>query len=345
MQATTTTAATPSFADWYRANHPGLVEAVLRAVRPPALAAEAVDEAFARAFAGWDRVQAMRSPTGWVYRVAVNEARRQLRRATREQAVLAAAGPGPVATPPPGGEAWLLVHELPVRQRATVVLRHVAGLTEAEVGAALGVTRSTVSSSLAAAYRTLATKLAEDEPRSTSVPEIDEPTGPERPTERTSGEDWPLRLMVARRCGPDGCDLHDVRDEGEPVAATYGDAVLDVVKVRPGDLVAVADGPAGPEIVWRWWGGTVEAVGAGSGTVTVSRNVTRAPTGPGRATMEVAVPDELRGRIDAGERVWFGEEGGRKVVVAVAGPEAAARAETRFPGIRAAYRAGGADPA
>jgi RNA polymerase sigma-70 factor, ECF subfamily len=333
MQATTTSASTPSFADWYRANHPGLVEAVLRAVGPPALAAEAVDEAFARAFAGWDRVQAMRSPTGWVYRVAVNEARRQLRRATREQAVLAAA-PGPGSTPPPGGEAWLLVHELPVRQRATVVLRHVAGLTEAEVGAALGVTRSTVSSSLAAAYRTLATKLAEDEPRSRTMPDRDE---------RRSDQDWPLRLMVARRCGPDGCDADDLLGAAGPTAVTYGDAVRDTIKVRPGDLVAVADGIAGPEVVWRWWGGTVEAVDGAS--VTVSRNVTQAePTDPRRAAMAVAVPDELRGRIDVGELVWFGEEDGRKAVVAVAGPEAAVRAEARFPHIRAAYRTEGTGP-
>jgi RNA polymerase sigma-70 factor (ECF subfamily) len=331
MQATTTSPPTPSFADWYRANHPGLVDAVLRAVRPPALAADAVDEAFARAFAGWDRVHTMRSPTGWVYRVAVNEARRQLRRATREQAFLAA-GPAPESVPPPGDEAWLLVHELPVRQRATVVLRHVAGLTEADVGAALGVTRSTVSSSLAAAYRTLATKLAEDEPRRTSVPDIDEPRGPLPPIDRASGEDWPLRLMVARRCGPDDCDVEDILRTGGRTTATYGDAVRDTIKVRP-------------EVVWRWWGGTVDAVDASGGAVTVSRNVTRtAPTDPRRAAMEVAVPDELRGRIDAGELVWFGEEDGSKVVVAVAGPEAAALAEARFPRIRAAYRAEEAEP-
>jgi hypothetical protein len=247
--------------------------------------------------------------------------------------------------PPPGDEAWLLVHELPVRQRATVVLRHVAGLTEADVGAALGVTRSTVSSSLAAAYRTLATKLAEDEPRRTSVPDIDEPRGPLHPIDRASGEDWPLRLMVARRCGPDDCDVEDIRRTGGRTTATYGDAVRDTIKVRPGDLVALADGAAGPEIVWRWWGGTVDAVDASGGAVTVSRNVTRtAPTDPRRAAMEVAVPDELRGRIDAGELVWFGEEDGSKVVVAVAGPEAAALAEARFPRIRAAYRAEEAGP-
>jgi len=330
MQATTS-ASTLDFADWYRASRPGLAEAVRRAIGPPVLAADAIDEAFTRAFARWDRVQTMRSPTGWVYRVAVNEARRQLRRATREATILAAAGPPAAMTPPAGGEAWLLVDELPVRQRATVVLRHVAGLTEAEVATALGVTRSTVSSSLAAAYRNLARTLAEDDPRSETMPE---PTTTDTPVE------MPLRLAVARVCGPDGCDVEPLPPAGPgPFAATYGDAVRDTIKVRPGDLVAVTSGAAPAEIMWRWWNGQVEAVSDGAASATVSRNVTQDRADAARrASMEVAVPDELIGRIEPGDTVWFGEEDGRKVIVAVAGPEAEARASARFPRIRAAYR-------
>ena len=290
----------PDFADWSRAAHPGLVHAVVRAVRSPGLAADALDEAFARAFARWDRVNAMRSPSGWVYRVAVNEARRQLRRATREEAVLASLGPARPA-PPPGGETWLLVAELPVRQRAAVVLRHVAGLTETEVGAALGVTRSTVSSSLAAAYRTLATKLGGQEP-----------SGGPAEHERERGA---RSLAVARACRLDGCDVEPL--DGGPVhPAAYSDAMRDTIKVRPGDLVAVD--PTGPTVVWRWWAGTVESVGEGGTTVAVSRNVTqRDPDDPRRATVEVEVGGELVGGVDVGDTVWFGTEEDRKVLVAV----------------------------
>ena len=307
----------PDFADWYRATHPGLAEAVLRAVRPPALAADALDEAFARAFASWERVHAMRSPAGWVYRVAVNEARRQLRRATREDAVLALV-PTPAPAPPPGDEAWLLVETLPVRQRAAVVLRHVAGLTETEIGAALGVTRSTISSSLAAAYRSLATKLGGDEPRS-PVPE------PERP----------LTLAVATACGPDGCDVERLDGDGTPTAAGYSDAVRDRIKVRPGDLVALD----GTTIVWRWWSGRVESVASDGTRALVSRKVTQSPPdGQGRATFEVALPADLHDGVGTGETVWFGpdEPGGSKVVVAVAGRESMARVVARFPAIRQA---------
>ena len=293
---------------------------MLRAVRPEVLAADAVDEAFARAFAGWDRVQAMRSPEGWVYRVAVNEARRQLRRATRADALLVAL-PEPAPSPPPGGEAWLLVEDLPLRQRAAVVLRHVAGLTEREIGDALGVTRSTVSSSLADAYRSLGRQLGTD---------LSTPSSARAPR--------PLALAVVRTCRADGCDVEPL--DGEPAhPATYSDAVRDTIKVRPGDLVAVE--PDGPTVVWRWWSGTVRSLGDrggdGTGTIVVARNVTqRAPDDPRQADIEVDLPDDLRGGVDVGETVWFGSEEGRKVVVAVAGPEAAARAAAKFPAIRQA---------
>jgi RNA polymerase sigma-70 factor (ECF subfamily) len=313
----------PDFATWYRATHPGLAEAVLRTVRPPTLAADALDEAFARAFASWERVHAMRSPAGWVYRVAVNEARRQLRRATREDAVLALAPP-PAPAPPASDEAWLLVETLPVRQRAAVVLRHVAGLTETEIGAALGVTRSTISSSLAAAYRSLAAKLADDEPRNPM---------PER--------ERPLTLAVATACGPEGCEVERLDADGASIVAGYSDAVRDTIKVRPGDLVALD----GTTIVWRWWSGQVESVAADGTRLQVSRNVTRStPDGPRRATIEVAVPDDLHDGIEAGETVWFGSDvsdgpgPSSKVVVAVAGRESVARVAARFPAIRQALR-------
>lgn len=286
---------------------------MLRAVRPPGLAADAVDEAFARAFAGWDRVQAMRSPAGWVYRVAVNEARRQLRRATREESRLAAEPP-PRATPPPGGEAWLLVEGLPLRQRAAVVLRHVAGLTETQIGEALGVTRSTISSSLADAYRSLAAQLTD-------------PGDPPVTDERLE-----LLLAVALSCGPDGCEVEPLPGGGA-TSVGYSDQVRNRIKVRPGDLVAVHAG--GGRIVWRWWAGTVEATGAS--TITVSRNITqRTPEDPRRASFPVELPDELAAGVDVGDTVWFGTEDGTHVVVAVAGAEAATQAAARFPAIRQA---------
>lgn len=55
-----------TFAEWYRQTQPGLLESVLRAVQRRAVAEDAVDEAFEKAFARWERVQSVRSPNGWV---------------------------------------------------------------------------------------------------------------------------------------------------------------------------------------------------------------------------------------------------------------------------------------
>ncbi len=283
------------FGHWYQRTHPGLVDAVVRAVRSTDLAADAVDEAFTRAFERWDRVQAMASPSGWVYRVAVNEARRQLRRATKDEAIGVSLRPGD-ATAPPGDEAWFEVDRLPPRQRAAVVLRHVAGLTEAEIGRALGVTRSTVSSNLADAHRALAARLPRRE----------------------------LTIAVVLRCVDGGCEL-DRLDGRRSTFARYSDAVRDRIRVRPHDLVAVDED--GPSVVWRWWGGRVEDVDGR--TAAVSREVTGEPQ---RRTMDVAVPADLREEVVVGETVWFGTEADGKVIVAVAGR--ADRATAMFPAIR-----------
>ncbi|MCP4223098.1 MAG: SigE family RNA polymerase sigma factor, partial [Actinomycetia bacterium] len=60
-------------------------------------------------------------------------------------------------------EMWLLVADLPDRRREVIVLRHIAGLTERAIGAALGITRGTVSSTLRDAYRSLDIAMHEDE--------------------------------------------------------------------------------------------------------------------------------------------------------------------------------------
>ena len=299
-----------SFAEWYQQHHPGLVDAAVRAIGQPALAADAVDEACERALARWDRVQAMASPSGWVFRVAVNEARRQLRREERDRHL----GPflaAPATAPPPGGEAWLVVDELPPRQRLAVILRHVAGLTEAEIAARMGVGRSTVSSTLASAYRRLAQTLGEP------------------PTEETPAP-MTLSLALAEACDADGCTVEPVGG-GTLRRATYSEAVRDTIKIRPGDLVAL-DGAA---IVWRWWHGTVVDVDAAAGHATVRRNATQRTDGdPRTVDLAVDVPADLAPDLRAGDVVYFGSEGDRKVVIATAAPAVVLdRVAPRLPAI------------
>jgi RNA polymerase sigma-70 factor, ECF subfamily len=149
------------FAAWYEHEHHRLVTAILLVTGDVHVAREATDEAFVRAFMHWPRVSGMASPRGWTYRVALNVVRRRGRRATLERTLLARRLPPP-PIPAPAGEAWAAVGQLPARQRAAVVLRFLADLTEEEAGRVMGVSRTTVSRALTDARRTLGRMLADD---------------------------------------------------------------------------------------------------------------------------------------------------------------------------------------
>lgn len=150
------------FVSWYSQAHPRVVTSLLLMTGDIDVAHEVADEAFARAFLHWGRVSQMASPTGWTCRVASNVLRRRGRRSQLEAAVLRRRPPVP-DVPPPAGEAWEAVGRLPPRQRTTVVLRYVADLTEGEVAAFMGVSRSTVSAALVAARKSLGRMLADEE--------------------------------------------------------------------------------------------------------------------------------------------------------------------------------------
>jgi RNA polymerase sigma-70 factor (ECF subfamily) len=149
-----------SFDGWYAREHPRLVTSLLLVTGDVHVAAECVDEAFARALEQWDRVSVMDSPAGWTYKVALHHARRSARRRSMERHLLFR-HERPVDVPAPAGEIWLLLAQLPRRQREVVVLRHIADMTEADIGEVLGISRSTVSSTLADAHARLGQVLDE----------------------------------------------------------------------------------------------------------------------------------------------------------------------------------------
>jgi RNA polymerase sigma-70 factor (ECF subfamily) len=149
------------FEGWYRATHRGVVASLVTLTRDADVAREAADEAFAAALSRWEIVRAMRSPTGWVFQVALNRLRRIKRRAALEERLLrrhSARTPDSIPHP----EVWTAVRQLPERQRIAIVLRYVADLPETDIAEAMGVRRGTVSSTLADARRRLAELLADD---------------------------------------------------------------------------------------------------------------------------------------------------------------------------------------
>jgi RNA polymerase sigma-70 factor (ECF subfamily) len=118
-------------------------------------------EAFARAFAHWDRVGSLAYREAWVLKVASNLAIDLVRR--RRPAL-------PSARPErdPAGQVALrltlvqAVRSLPRAQREALVLRYLADLSEAEVAAALGVSDGTVKSHVHRAREALRSRLGTD---------------------------------------------------------------------------------------------------------------------------------------------------------------------------------------
>jgi RNA polymerase sigma factor (sigma-70 family) len=150
------------FSEWYRTEYSSAVTTVRLAIGDDRLAEEAVSEAFARALASWPSVMEMASPNGWLYRVALNQARSWLRRRRRERRHLDTLPPT-VHSPPapdPDDRLWRAVKGLPPRARTAIALRYIADLQEKDVAAAMGVTRGAVATTLHRARAQLAKELS-----------------------------------------------------------------------------------------------------------------------------------------------------------------------------------------
>ncbi|ADU50535.1 RNA polymerase, sigma-24 subunit, ECF subfamily [Thermaerobacter marianensis DSM 12885] len=133
----------------------------LRLTNQPADAADAAQEVFLRVYTNLRRFQGRGPFRSWVYRIAVNTCRDELRR-RRRRPVPALAPPGPDAHPLPAGddgdparavvgrEVQAAIQDalgrLPEVFRTVVVLRDVEGLSYEEVAAVLGVSIGTVKS-------------------------------------------------------------------------------------------------------------------------------------------------------------------------------------------------------
>lgn len=148
-----------AFVEFYERSRDRVGRALAVTLGDDHLAAEAVDEAMARAYQRWDRVSGFDNPGGWVYRVALNWATSILRRRRRAPQPHAERGPtdvGPISEP----DVAAALSELPARQRAVVVCRFYLGLSEAETAIALSTRPGTVKSRLHRALRHLQVRLA-----------------------------------------------------------------------------------------------------------------------------------------------------------------------------------------
>ena len=142
------TLAPREFEDFYRSRREQVYRGLALTLRDRDLAADATDEAMARAFQHWRSVRGYDNPEGWTYRVGLNWARSRLRRSKREvRGFRVEDEPGPELTPddPVIAEA---LGNLPLNLRAVIVLRIYFDWSTREVAKALGVPQGTVKSRL-----------------------------------------------------------------------------------------------------------------------------------------------------------------------------------------------------
>lgn len=158
---------TPTFDEFWAAQRDRIARALAVSIGDADLAADAVDEAMARAYQRWSTVGALDHPAGWVYRVALNWTRSFHRRRRRTPpAWLAGDGVGhDEDTMDPA--VLRAVHDLPDAQRDVVVCRLLLGWSEARTAEALDTRPGTVKSRLSRAVDTLATRLNHLDPKET----------------------------------------------------------------------------------------------------------------------------------------------------------------------------------
>jgi RNA polymerase sigma-70 factor (ECF subfamily) len=147
----------------YEATYPRLFATLMALLRHRAAAEDCVQEAYLRAFRAWPDWRPDAPVEAWLHRIAINVAvshrRRERLRAVgevvRRLGVPLQVDPTETSTP----ELLRELRELPSKQAAALVLRHVHGYTNREIAHALGVPERTIASRLAAARTRLQSRL------------------------------------------------------------------------------------------------------------------------------------------------------------------------------------------
>jgi RNA polymerase sigma-70 factor (sigma-E family) len=146
------------FEEFMTSRWPGLVRLAFGLTGDRWLAEDLAQTALASAYASWWRVRRADDPDAYVRRILINASKSRLRR--RRVSEQPAAAPEAVISDPTTSvdersALFRALQELPPRQRAVVVLRYWEDLTDAQAGALLGCSASTVRSQAARALAKL----------------------------------------------------------------------------------------------------------------------------------------------------------------------------------------------
>jgi RNA polymerase sigma-70 factor (ECF subfamily) len=148
---------TSTFEDFFIAEHERLFKALYMLTGNRDEADDLAQEALLRAYERWDRVGAMDSPAGYVYRTALNLHRNRLRGLVVRARRVFAAVPAEDLSGPLSASQDLrnALARLPRGQRKALVLVDWLGLGSEEAGQVLGIDASSVRGRLHRAHATL----------------------------------------------------------------------------------------------------------------------------------------------------------------------------------------------
>ena len=146
-----------SFETFFRAHYPSVVRALVVVSGDEGEAEELAQEAFARALERWERVRAMESPVGYVYRTAFNVNRNRLRHIARplRHRVASVTENDPASEAETRSELRRVLARLPASQREALVLVEWLGLDADEAGRVLGIEAASVRGRIHRARRTI----------------------------------------------------------------------------------------------------------------------------------------------------------------------------------------------
>jgi RNA polymerase sigma-70 factor (sigma-E family) len=152
----------PDYADFYAVTWPRMYRTAYAIARDAATAEDALQSAYAKAYASWRRVSGADEPEAYLRRMVVNEVLGARRWAARRPEHLTdAVDTWDSPTSPPDQQVadrdalWSALGRLAPRQRAVLVLRYYEGLSEIEIAEVLGCSRGTVKSQAADALNNL----------------------------------------------------------------------------------------------------------------------------------------------------------------------------------------------
>jgi RNA polymerase sigma-70 factor, ECF subfamily len=142
----------------FRAHYWPMVRALAVACGDREVAADAVQDAFTRAYARWRRISRYDDPPGWIRHVALNRIRDHFRKAARgRRAVQRLAGRerAEVPAPEPTGDVAALLGALSPQQRTAAALFYVEQCSVREIADAMDLTEGAVKYHLHAARAAL----------------------------------------------------------------------------------------------------------------------------------------------------------------------------------------------